>query len=78
VFPEFATDVVDTGGKFAANVLDTDGKLPQVSLKPAPNFLRVSLTPVANFPPVSSKLAVLVANLLPALLIPWQICHRCS
>jgi hypothetical protein len=53
LFPLFATDVIDTGGKFAAGVVDTGGKLPPVSLIPAAILPPFSLTPVAILPPVS-------------------------
>jgi hypothetical protein len=59
LFPLFATDVIDTGGKFYAGVVDTGGNMPPVLL-----------TPVANLPPVSKALAKLVANLPPVSLIP--------
>jgi hypothetical protein len=66
----FATCVIDTSGEFAAGVVDTGDKLPPVSLTPAANFLPVLLAPVAILPPVSTTLAVLVANLPPVSLIP--------
>jgi hypothetical protein len=47
----FATGVVYNSGKFAASVVDTRGNS-------SPAFL----TPVANLPPVSTKLAKLVAK----------------
>jgi hypothetical protein len=59
LFPYFATGVVDTFGKFATGVVDTGGKF-------ATRVLETS----GKLPPVSLKLAKLVANLLPVSLIP--------
>jgi hypothetical protein len=40
---EFATGVVDIGGKFATGVVDTGGNLPPVSLTPVVHLdLRIS------------------------------------
>ncbi len=40
----FATGVIDTGGKFAAGVVDTGGNLPPVLLTPVVHLdLRISL-----------------------------------
>ncbi len=59
---QFATGVVFNSCKFAVGIY-TGGNLPLASLSTVANLLSVSLTPVANLPPVSTKLAKLVANL---------------
>ncbi len=46
--------------------------MPLVSLTPA-NLLPVPLTPAANLPPISTTLAVLVANLPPMVHLDLQI-----
>jgi hypothetical protein len=45
---KFAAGVVVTGGKFAAGVVDTGGNLPPVLLKPVANLPPVSLTPMVH------------------------------
>jgi hypothetical protein len=52
---QFATGVIDTGGKFAAGVVDTVGNFPPASMAPA-NLPWVSLIPAAILSPVSLTL----------------------